>query len=30
MAQRMMDALEYCKQHDGPVTAKNMGKLHLT
>ena len=23
----MMDALECCKQHDGPVTAKDMEKL---
>ena len=27
MAQRMMDALEYCKQHGGPVTAKDTEKL---
>ena len=23
----MMDALEYCKQHDGPVAAKDIEKL---
>ena len=23
----MMDALEYCKPHDGPVTAKDIEKL---
>ena len=27
MAQRMMDALECCKQHGGPVTAKDTEKL---
>ena len=27
MTQQMMDALECCKQHDGPVTAKDMEKL---
>ena len=27
MAQRMMDALEYCKQHGGPVTPKDTEKL---
>ena len=26
MTQQMMDALECCKQHDGPVTAKDMKK----
>ena len=27
--QRVMDAFECYKQHDGPVTAKNMEKLKL-
>ena len=27
MTQQMMDALECCKQHDGPVTTKVMEKL---
>ena len=26
MTQQIMDALECCKQHDGPVTAKDMKK----
>ena len=26
----MMDALKYCKQHDGPVTAKDIEKLKST
>ena len=27
MTQQMMDTLECCKQHDGPVTAKDIEKL---
>ena len=27
MNQQMMDTLECCKQHDGPVTAKDIQKL---
>ena len=27
MTQQMMDALECCKHHDGPVTPKDMKKL---
>ena len=28
MTHKMMDALECCKQHDGPVTAKDIEKLN--
>ena len=27
MTQQIMDALECCKQHDGPLTAKDIEKL---
>ena len=27
MTQQMMDALEFCKQYDEPVTAKDIPKL---
>ena len=30
MAQQMMNALEYCKQQDEPVTAKDTEKLKST
>ena len=29
MIQQMMDELECCKQHDGPVTTKDIEKLKL-
>ena len=28
MTQKMLDVLECCKQHDGPVTAKDIEKLN--